>query len=213
MDKTINNKTYKINTPKDINKLIEIFYFLSKTFFLEDMNEGNRYIRMGDRYAEMLQQFKKDKEFIYFMEKDSTIISALYAKEDTKDKMTIGAIAIAKEYRGLGLGKKLMLKVESDCKKKNYKSINLGARLNAIDFYKGMGYFPILMVKVFDFESIDNVKKINANYKKFSIINDFEDISYGFVMFSVDEVNKEYPSYFDDRLDVSDTQYIFVKDL
>lgn len=49
-------------------------------------------------------------------------------------------MAVAPEYQGKGLGKELLLFLEKSAQEKGFHKVELQARENAVDFYKGNGY-------------------------------------------------------------------------
>lgn len=73
---------------------------------------------------------------------------------DTKKKKVVGTgsltphgkigeinfIAVDKDYRKKGIGKKIMLFLHKKAEKKKYKLLFLEARRNAVKFYKKLGY-------------------------------------------------------------------------
>ena len=107
----------------------------------------------------------------------------------------------------------LMRTAEDECSKRGIKFLSLGARVNALNFYKKMGYKPTLMVQIYDFESIENVKNVNDKYKKYSIINEYKNVAYGFVFFEIDDLLIEDINHFEENLDVCNAQYVFTKEL
>ena len=52
----------------------------------------------------------------------------------------IGRIAVLKEYRGMGIGKKIMDEIEAHAKKNNFDSVHLNAQKDVISFYEELGY-------------------------------------------------------------------------
>lgn len=52
----------------------------------------------------------------------------------------IGRVAVSKEYRGLGIGKKLMEELESVARAKEMKRVYLNAQESVIHFYVKLGY-------------------------------------------------------------------------
>lgn len=52
----------------------------------------------------------------------------------------IGRVAILKEFRGLGLGLKIMEAILDQAEKLSYKSLNLSAQVYAVPFYEKLGF-------------------------------------------------------------------------
>ncbi|MFQ6088803.1 MAG: GNAT family N-acetyltransferase [Candidatus Methanofastidiosia archaeon] len=59
------------------------------------------------------------------------------------DKAKISRVAVEKIYRGEGIGKKIMDKLEKIAKTKNVKEIYLSSNLQSIQFYCGIGYVEV----------------------------------------------------------------------
>lgn len=56
------------------------------------------------------------------------------------EKNNITSVFILPEYQNKGIGKKLMNMVELRAKEKGFIEVNLNASINALDFYKYIGY-------------------------------------------------------------------------
>lgn len=54
----------------------------------------------------------------------------------------IGRIAVLKDYRGRGIGSKIMSALIDEAKKRGYKRLYLGAQTHALGFYSGLGFTP-----------------------------------------------------------------------
>ena len=52
----------------------------------------------------------------------------------------IGRVAILKEFRGLGLGFKIMETILDQAEKLSYESLNLSAQVYAVPFYEKLGF-------------------------------------------------------------------------
>ena len=81
----------------------------------------------------------------------------------TEDSMYIGWLVVDEEYKGNGIGRNLMRKIEEKAKELNVYSINLGTvEFQAVKFYEKLGY-KIVFVKENDprgYKSYSMVKKI-----------------------------------------------------
>ncbi|XMB86760.1 GNAT family N-acetyltransferase [Mycoplasmatota bacterium WC44] len=205
---------YMIKTVETIDKLNKLFYFFSRTFYHEDKARKTNYNFMNERYEEMKKQFLLDPSLLFYVEHNMEIVAGLTIKNRKENNIaTIGLIAVKKEFRGMGIGELLIKSTEDICNQKGIVKLNLGARPYSIDFYSKIGYSPTLMVQIFDFETIENVKKVNENYKNFSVINEYKDVAYGYIFFEIDEVDVEIIKHFEDKLDVCQVLYVFTKDI
>lgn len=63
-----------------------------------------------------------------------------FNKEDKKDEYIIGRVAVLKKYRGLKIGREVILLLEEKIKELNGKSVELSAQVRAKNFYEKIGY-------------------------------------------------------------------------
>lgn len=63
-----------------------------------------------------------------------------FSKEDKKDEYIIGRVAVLKKYRGLKIGREVILLLEGKIKELNGKSVELSAQVRAKNFYEKIGY-------------------------------------------------------------------------
>ncbi|MGB5856353.1 MAG: GNAT family N-acetyltransferase [Oceanisphaera sp.] len=59
-----------------------------------------------------------------------------------QDDGHIGRIAILQNYRGLGLGAKIVQKLVAEAVRLGYPRVYLGAQTHAVDFYAKLGFTP-----------------------------------------------------------------------
>ena len=59
---------------------------------------------------------------------------------NTTGSVTLGRVLVLPEYRGLGLGRKVIIEAESWAKELGFKQIDIDSRLEAIQFYEKLGY-------------------------------------------------------------------------
>ncbi len=203
----------EIKTIESEAKLKEVFNFMSKLFYDEAKEYNEHYFTMSERFSEMSEQFKKDNALLLYMEENGEVIAALTSKNMNleKQKITLGVMAVSKDHRRKGYGKALVLELEKRCLEKGIKHIDLGARYRACPLYISLGYKPLLMVQIFDFATIYDVK--NANTLNLKPGFEWQGDAYGFVFFEVDEVKEEYIKHFENNVNNSQVQYIFEKDL
>ena len=203
----------EIKTVKSEKKLKQLFNILSEIFYDDAVENKEHYYTMSERYEEMKLQLKNDKDFLMYIEDNNKIVAGLTGKnlDFKKKKITIGVLAVKKEYRMNGLATKLINEFENRCKKKKIEHIDLGARFGACNLYKKLNYNYFLMVQVFDFVTIDDVRKLN----KFNLdeIYSWQGETYGFIKFKVNCINKEIIDYFEKNIKTAYAQYIFEKDI
>ena len=167
----------------DIGGITEITPRITRYFYLKNIdfdiksNSQTEVIVMTekiDKYNSVLlnqiERFNRDNN-IYPMEERNIMFVALdYYKfvggvhgSITEDSMYIGWLVVDEEYKGNGIGKNLMFKIEKKAKELNVYSINLGTvEFQAVKFYEKLGY-KIVFVKENDprgYKSYSMVKKI-----------------------------------------------------
>jgi GNAT superfamily N-acetyltransferase len=167
----------------DIGGITEITPRITRYFYLKNIdfdiksNSQTEVIVMTekiDKYNSILlnriEKFNRDNN-IYPMEERNIMFVALdYDKfvggvhgSITEDSMYIGWLVVDEEYKGIGIGKNLMCKIEEKAKELNVYSINLGTvDFQAVKFYGKLGY-KIVFVKENDprgYRSYSMVKKI-----------------------------------------------------
>ena len=203
----------EIKTVKSEQELKKLFNILSEIFYDDAVENKEHYYTMSERYEEMKLQFKNDKDFLMYIEDNNKIVAGLTGKnlDLKKKKITIGVLAVKKEYRMKGLATKLVNEFENRCKKKEIEHIDLGARFRACNLYKNLNYNYSLMVQVFDFVTIDDVRKLN----KFNLdeIYSWQGETYGFIRFKVNCIDKEIIDYLEKNIKTAYAQYIFEKDI
>lgn len=198
-------------TVKNVEELKQLFDFVSEVFYDDSKEHNEYYYPMGDRYEEMKEQFKKDKDFLIYIKDNNKIVAGIIGKNQKEDKITISLLAVDKKYRNKNLGTKLIEEFEKRCKKKNIRYIDLGARPRACLFYQKLNFKPSLIVQVYDFVKLDDIRKENIyNLKeKKSYFSD----TYGFIMYDVNKIEKKYIKHFEENVKTASIQYIFEKEL
>ena len=92
----------------------------------------------ADPSKELIEKYLKDGELFVLTYKDDVVCIAVVSKID-EDTVELKNIATKEEYRGQGLGKK-MLKYLSDNYKQNFKNMLVGTSENNIPFYVKQGF-------------------------------------------------------------------------
>ncbi|MBQ4270492.1 MAG: GNAT family N-acetyltransferase [Clostridiales bacterium] len=60
--------------------------------------------------------------------------------ENEEGNVTLGRVVVLPEYRGQGLGIRVVKEAEAWIKELGYKAIDIDSRTNAIEFYEKLGY-------------------------------------------------------------------------
>ena len=78
--------------------------------------------------------------------------------------VTLGRVVVLPEYRGLGLGKKVVTEAEVWAKELGYKQIDIDSRVEAIHFYEKLGYLHATgndeIIKSGSFECVQMYKEL-----------------------------------------------------
>ena len=78
--------------------------------------------------------------------------------------VVLGRVVVLPEYRGQGLGKKVVSEAETWAKELGYKQIDIDSRIEAIKFYEKLGYIHTSsnddIIKSGSFECVGMFKKL-----------------------------------------------------
>lgn len=113
---------------------------------------------------------EKGERIVYGFEKNGKIIGTIqlifnHEKEfyaDGKTKAHLHHARVAEEFRGKGIGKKLIKETEVEAKQRGFKEITLGVdedNYMAIKLYKSLGYREFIKERGDQGESIIGMKK------------------------------------------------------
>jgi ribosomal protein S18 acetylase RimI-like enzyme len=89
-------------------------------------------------YNEDTSADKLDKIFI--ARHNNRVLGCLMAKPLPDNQLKLRQMAVAPEFQGTGVGRKLMLAAEEDARKEKIHLLSLHARSSAIPFYEKLGY-------------------------------------------------------------------------
>jgi predicted GNAT family N-acyltransferase len=76
----------------------------------------------------------------YITDKSGKVIACARLQENKNQVGQIRYMAVDNNYQGMGLGKLILAFLEESAKKRHFRKIELQARENAVEFYKGRGY-------------------------------------------------------------------------
>lgn len=202
---------YEIKTVTNEKDLKRLFDFLAEVFYDEATLNKENYFIMAERFTEMKEQFKKDNKFLIYIEEDKNIIAGLTCKNMNKKKKSIvlSMLAVKKDKRKEGLGTVLIKVFEKTCRESKIKNIELGSRYRSCKFYEKLDYEYSLMVQVYDFITIEEIRK-NNKYN-FEEIDSKQEETYGFITYKVDKIKKEYVDHFENKIKTAYVNYIFKK--
>ena len=200
-----------IKTVENEQDLKRLFDFLAKIFYEDAVKYKEHYYVMGERFEEMKTQYNLAKDMLMYIEKDGRIIAGITGKNMKETNITMGILGVDENERNKGLAKELVSEFEKRCLENGITHIDLGSRNRAASLYKKLGYKVNLMIQVYDFATIEDIRKAN-NYnlqEKKAYQND----TYGFIIYDINKIDEEYIKHFEDNVKTAMVQYIFEKDL
>lgn len=124
------DKNFKVEITKEIN-LQEIFYIYRETGWIDK----------SEKFNEVAYKKLVDNSFCFAVVKNNgKIISMGRSISDGISDAYIQDVAVLKEFRGLGIGKKIIESITDYLKKNNIGWIALIAEPGAADFYKKLDF-------------------------------------------------------------------------
>ena len=101
--------------------------------------------------------------YIVLLDDGYPVATCRFYENDTRT-VTLGRVVVLPEYRGLGLGKKVVQEAEVWAKELGYKQINIDSRVEAIHFYENLGYLHATgndeIIKSGSFECVQMYKEL-----------------------------------------------------
>ena len=102
-------------------------------------------------------------KYIVLLDDGYPVATCRFYENDTRT-VTLGRVVVLPEYRGLGLGKKVVTEAEAWAKELGYKKINIDSRVEAIQFYEKLGYLHATgndeIIKSGSFECVQMYKEL-----------------------------------------------------
>ncbi len=200
-----------IKTVENEQDLKRLFDFLAKIFYKDALKYKEHYYVMGDCFEEMKTQYNLLKDMLMYIEQDGSIIAGITGTNMKDNNITMGILGVDENERNKGLAKELVSEFEKRCLANGITHIDLGSRNRASFLYQKLGYKANLMIQVYDFATIEDIRKVNTyNLKeKKSYQND----TYGFIIYNINNIDEDYIKHFENNVETANAQYIFEKDL
>jgi cystathionine beta-lyase len=126
------------------NKLLTVEHFTLPDKRFEECKRIRREVFIiGQGIDEKIELDGRDEQAIHFLVRHFGKYIATARIRDIGDHWKVERVAVLKEFRGVGYGKKIMDAIEDYIKKTNPKPITLNAQLEVKEFYEKLGYKPV----------------------------------------------------------------------
>ncbi|SCY50512.1 ElaA protein [Flavobacterium anhuiense] len=107
-------------------------------------------------YLDLDNKDQKGFHLLYYVDNELAGVTRLLPKGVSYDEVSIGRVVIAKSYRGLGLGVKLMEASIKGCEEKFGKGpIRISAQYHLSKFYQSLGF--VEQGEVYDEDGIPHI--------------------------------------------------------
>ncbi|AOC97186.1 putative acyltransferase [Flavobacterium anhuiense] len=107
-------------------------------------------------YLDLDNKDQKGFHLLYYVDNELAGVTRLLPKGVSYDEVSIGRVVIAKSYRGLGLGVKLMEASIEGCEEKFGKGpIRISAQYHLSKFYQSLGF--VEQGEVYDEDGIPHI--------------------------------------------------------
>lgn len=103
---------------------------IRKNVFMEEQGFENEFDEIDDNCMHIL----------YYYDNIPVGTARIFQDENKKNEYSIGRVAILKEYRKYGLGKKIILALEEKAKEIKVEKLKLSAQVEVKGFYEKCGY-------------------------------------------------------------------------
>ncbi len=113
-------------------------------YYIQELELRNKILRKPlelDLYSEDLSQDAKDIHIGAF-DGEKLVGCLLLLKVDDKT-LKMRQVAVDEGYRGLGIGKRMVIFAEKTAVERGFATMTMHARKTAIDFYKKLGYIQL----------------------------------------------------------------------
>lgn len=124
-------------------QLIDIEY--GSLMYEEEIKLRDNVLRapLGLKFSKENLESEVDELRYGLLNSNGELIACLLVRILDNSVAKLRQMAVKEDLRGKGIGRELMNKVESELNKKNFKKIELHARMYAKEFYDKLGYSPI----------------------------------------------------------------------
>lgn len=125
-----------------INNAIDV-RIIENELDLEKAFDIRRQVFMGEQAVTEAEEFDgKDKGATHYLASVAGITAGTVRIINHGKTWDLQRLSILSEYRGFGVGRKIVERIISDARKENVKEIHLEAQTHALGFYQSFGFQP-----------------------------------------------------------------------
>ena len=135
------------NDLKNVKLITDICYrrIMKREFRIAFNFMFNNLERMQRNEKFLYDKYLEDKNFFICAFFEKNIVGAIFGFE-RDEKLIISELAVSPAFQRRGIARRLVELFEKKAIERGHKKINVGARDNALEFYKGLpGYKPFIL--------------------------------------------------------------------
>lgn len=110
------------------------------------------------------KRMKSNGDLMLYTSLEGEVIGMVFGRISGNQSITIGPVAVAENYRNLGIAKEMIFLLEERAKHYDIHTLKLGAVESAERFYSKLGYTGSLLIQS-QIHSIDELLSLNTKYK------------------------------------------------
>lgn len=153
------------------------------------------------------EQLPKTPTLLVFAEQDDRICGCVLASIED-DHVLVGPVAVAEDWRRMGIGSAMMQEVETRAKEIGQNTLILGAVAEAEPFYLSCGFQPNLFIQLPEPGAVERLESMNEEY---DVIWKAEQEGWSRLMLRTPGIDKGLQRKYDQGFPNCSTQYVFTK--
>lgn len=110
------------------------------------------------------ERMKTHSDLMLYASLNGEVIGLVFGRINDNQSITIGPVAVHKNYRNIGIAKEMMILLEERGKQREIHSLTLGAVESAEKFYSKLGYTGSLLIQS-QIHSTEELLSLNTGYK------------------------------------------------
>ena len=154
----MNYVVQNVSSKQELEKTIDFFRMIFKDKPATDINNLEYSLQ---KWEERRQKYS---DLMLYASLNNEVIGIVFGRIIDDNSITIGPVAVHKNYRGRGIAKEMMLLLEERALQYGIHSIKLGAVEAAEGFYSKLGYTGSLLVQS-EIHSIEQLLSLTHKYK------------------------------------------------